>query len=238
MSPWDKWLCSPEPSHECRGMSPRARSGAALLPAAWAPPPVFASLQPLFLQLLSLLLTICSPHWVQTCPPLALLLVTFSSFKSHSLYKRSKLVSAQQTLRPSSSAHSTSYVTATGVTSSVRQSSQTSERDIKSGNKEPHKVRHKCQVKNNTKKAKNPAITYPLTKHERNTSTCVWERERHTHRKKDKFLYIVKTFCSLSQLSKQCDSRREFLFKAFNLSFVSFTHLRHNVESHPNSQTV
>ena len=46
------------------------------------------------------------------------------------------------------------------------------------------------------------------------------ERESHgeTHRY-DKFLYIVKTFCSLSQLSKQCDSRREFLFKAFPLPF-------------------
>ena len=37
----------------------------------------------------------------------------------------------------------------------------------------------------------------------------------------DKFLYIVKTFCSLSQLSKQCDSTREFLFQAFPLSFPS-----------------
>ncbi len=29
----------------------------------------------------------------------------------------------------------------------------------------------------------------------------------------------ISLFCSLSQLSKQCDSRREFLFKVFPLSF-------------------
>ena len=36
---------------------------------------------------------------------------------------------------------------------------------------------------------------------------------------KDKFLYIVKIFCSLSQLSKQYDSRREFHFKEFRFPF-------------------
>ncbi len=38
------------------------------------------------------------------------------------------------------------------------------------------------------------------------------------YKHKDKFPYIVKTFCSLSQLSKQYDSRRKFLFKAFPTS--------------------
>jgi hypothetical protein len=34
--------------------------------------------------------------------------------------------------------------------------------------------------------------------------------------KDDKLLYIVKTFCSLSPLSKQYDSRRESLFTSIN----------------------
>ena len=44
-----------------------------------------------------------------------------------------------------------------------------------------------------------------------------------TRTKNDKFPYIVKTFCSLSQLSKQYDSRREFLFLRYSHFPFPFT---------------